>query len=764
MDGFFPFALPAVDSGSSSVIVACDGTPLRAFADENGVWRYPVTLENVSPYYLEALINYEDRFFRYHPGFNPLSLIRATWQWVKTGEIVSGGSTLTMQVARLVEPHPKSIAGKARQIFRAIQLEMKYTKPQILNYYLNHAPFGGTVEGIQAAAFTYLGKSAMELSRAEAALLAVLPQAPTRFRPDLHPAAAQSARNKVLHRLANLGIWPEKLVAEAETEPLGGNQYGYSHNTTDGFSMTAPILARRLKKRVKPGYVRRTTIDPMLQQDLEQRLAAFAAELPERTSMAILVVENKYLAIRAYVGSIDFFDNRRFGHVDMVEAIRSPGSTLKPFLYGFAMEDGLIHSESLLTDAPISFEGYHPENFSGKFMGPVSVSQALQKSLNIPAVQVLDWLSPEVFAARLHQGGLQLKFPESGRPNLSMILGGVGTSLESLVAAYSAFARKGLSGNLRFFEDAPVENRYMMSEAAAWIIRHILENNSRPGYDSRYTQLPAYGNIAWKTGTSYGFRDAWAIGVNNGYTLGVWVGRPDGTPVPGHYGAITALPVMLAVFDTLPVKTSAMGTKRPENVHREDICWPLGTSLKCGMESLCHVKKTAWIIGDHIPPTFPDRCLTNWENPVVTVTINPDTGKRVVPGCDVENPQKIMIARWPMMLEAWLTPDIRKKAIAPPLDPSCKSLTPPGNQTLKISGLSSGTILRKAGNTGNLPRINLSVQGAIGDIFWIINGELIQKTDPAQIFANRFETPGNYEITALDTCGNYDCVKICVMD
>ena len=393
-DHLWPLPLPKDDL--ARVVLAEDGTPLWRFADANGVWRYPVTTDQVSPYYLDALLTYEDRWFYQHPGVNPLALLRATWQNLSGARVVSGGSTLSMQVARLLDPHSRTLPGKLRQLWRTAQLEWHLSKDQILGLYLNRAPFGGTLQGVAAASWAYLGKSSLQLTRADAALLAVLPQAPSRLRPDRHPRRAQAARDKVLRRLAEFQVWPQSAVDEALEEPLllAPRQE----------PSLAPLLARRLNRADSPPLIR-TTIDATLQRRLEDLLLGWRARLPEHTSAAILVVEEETMAVRAYLGSADINDARRFGHVDMISALRSPGSTLKPFLYGMTLDAGLIHSESLLQDVPRRYGDYRPGNFSSGFSGAVSASSALAMSLNLPAVQLLEAYGPKRFAAELRNGG-----------------------------------------------------------------------------------------------------------------------------------------------------------------------------------------------------------------------------------------------------------------------------------------------------------------------------------------------------------------------
>ncbi|MDX1252914.1 MAG: penicillin-binding protein 1C [Gammaproteobacteria bacterium] len=560
-----PLPVPAADRLPSVVVTAADGTPLRAFADAQGVWRYPVRLEEVSPYYVETLLTYEDRWFYYHPGVNPAALLRAAWQWLRYGKIISGGSTLTMQMARILDPHDRSPWGKVKQVARALQMEWHYSKKEILELYLNYAPFGGPVEGVQAASFAYLGKNAKKLSRAEAALLTVLPQAPSLYRPDRHPELARTARDKVLDRMMRTGKWPAATVHDAKLESVQRRYWAQPR--------LAPLFAERMRARYPHTRRIMTTIDANMQWRFEHRLRDLAHSLPEHTSLALMVVDNRDLAIKTYVGSADLLDADRFGFVDMVTAVRSPGSTLKPFLYALALDDGLIHSESLLSDAPQSFAGYEPGNFSDSFSGPVGVREALQRSLNVPAVEVLDHLGANRFFAVLRNGGLKLTLPAGAKPTHAVILGGAGATLENLVAAYSALARNGQSGTLKFTPSDTQHQLHMMSAGAAWIVRDILASAPRPGMLMSPHSFARGRQVAWKTGTSYGFRDAWAIGVTDRYTIGVWVGRPDGTPLPGHYGAVTAAPILFDIVDSLAIGAQPRGAdQHPHTVKQQQIC------------------------------------------------------------------------------------------------------------------------------------------------------------------------------------------------
>jgi penicillin-binding protein 1C len=734
LDRRYPLPLPH-DSQPSVIVTARDGTPLRAFASVNGVWRYPVTPEKVSPLYLQALIGYEDRYFWRHPGVNPVALLRAAGQRIQHGHIVSGGSTLSMQVARILEPQPRTAFGKFKQMLRALQLEWHLPKRDILTLYLNYAPFGGTVEGVEAASWAYLGKPSSELSHAEAALLAVLPQSPSRLR-----------RDKVLARLASQGIWSESEVRDALIEPVVSRRL---HTP-----MLSPLLAERLRRANPKRTQIRSTIDANLQQLLEERVSAYFTHLPPRSSAAVLVVDNRTLEARAYVGSLTFGDADSLGHVDMVRATRSPGSTLKPFLYGLAMDDGLIHSESLLIDAPQSFGDYRPANFEPTFNGPVSAADALRLSLNVPAVDLLDRLGPERFAARLAHAGVALKFPAGGKPNLSLILGGTGVSLEQLVGAYVALNREGLAGSVKYTPDRVAGERRLLSPGAAWIIRDILEHHAQDGLREDTFDTGNRSRIAWKTGTSYGFRDAWALGSTAQYTVGVWVGRPDGTPMPGQYGAITALPLMFEVVNSLPRNGSVVADRIPADVRTEKICWPLGLPEDPAHPELCRQQHDAWVLNGSLPPTFAERDAQVWSAGRLDVQVDRISGERLSPHClRPHDGRDTAIARWPSLAYPWLSQAERRAAAIPALASDCAADALAALENLRIEGPADGSAIARVPNSPLPPQIRLRALGTNEHVRWLVNGELVGESLGSQGFVHAFATPGDQRITALADTG-----------
>ena len=741
-DRIWPLPMPGDDL--ARVVLAEDGTPLWRFADAEGVWRYPVTQENVSPLYLEALLAYEDRWFYQHPGVNPMALARAAWLNLRGGRVVSGGSTLSMQVARLLDPHDRTLAGKLRQLWRTAQLEWHLSKREILQLYLDRAPFGGTLQGVAAASWAYLGKSPMHLTPSEAALLAVLPQAPSRLRPDRHPERAQRARDKVLQRLEEYHVWPAARIAEAREEPLllAPRQE----------PALAPLLARRLNSANSPPLIR-TTIDAALQRRLEDLLLGWRARLPERTSAALLVVETQNMAVRAYLGSIDLADERRFGHVDMVHALRSPGSTLKPFLYAMAMDEGLIHSESLLQDVPRRYGDYRPGNFSMGFSGPVSASSALALSLNLPAVQLLEAYGPKRFAAQMRMGGVPLILPPLAEPNLSLILGGAGSRLDELVGGYAALAREGRSARIRLQPQDPLVEQRLLSPGSAWITRRILSGQARPDRDPN-AELVQRPQLAWKTGTSYGFRDAWSVGVGPRYLIGVWIGRPDGTPVPGQFGLASAAPLMLQVHDLLSNRDAQRGIRVPvepvpASVGVAAICWPLGQPMN-RQDPNCRRQRFAWTLDGTTPPT-----LQAADQPLGlglrdTVYVNAQ-GLRVDASCPGAVARDI--ALWPAPLEPWLPKAERRSARLPALDPACPPQLTGSAPPLAIVGVRSGDNLRRPASASEPLQLHVSALGGNGRRWWFLNGQPLGETQGQDSLLVHFEQAGRIELSALDESG-----------
>ena len=522
----------------STTILDRNGKLLRAFAMADGRWRLPAHAKDVDPGYLNLLMNYEDKRFRSHIGVDPLAVGRAAFQFATRGHIVSGGSTITMQVARLMEPRQeRSISAKLRQMVRAVQLEQKFSKDEILDLYLTLAPFGGNLEGVRAASFAYFGKEPKRLSLAESALLVALPQSPETRRLDRHPDAARAARDRVLSRMVADGRVSADDAAHAKREAVP--------HMRKPMPLLAPHATDQSLAIMKDTSVIQLTLDSTIQAALESLARDRAVAQGPDVSIGILAIDNETGDVLAHVGSSDYFDTRRAGQVDMTRAVRSPGSTLKPFIYGLAFEDGFVHPESLIEDRPIRYGSYAPENFDMTFQGTVTVRKSLQMSLNVPAIALLDRIGSNRLTARIKQAGANLILPKDETPGLAMGLGGVGITLNDLVRLYAGLARSGDTVALREIvrpddKDEP-ETRRLLDPSAAWLIGNVLMGTPPPDNVPR-------NRLAFKTGTSYGYRDAWSVGFDGRMTIGVWVGRPDGAPVPGLVGRTAAAPILFDAF------------------------------------------------------------------------------------------------------------------------------------------------------------------------------------------------------------------------
>jgi penicillin-binding protein 1C len=521
----------------STTIVDRNGKLLRAYAMADGRWRLPVDARrDVDPTYLKLLLAFEDKRFQSHAGVDPLALARAALQLASSGHIVSGGSTITMQLARLMEPRrERSVYAKLRQMVRAVELERQLSKEEILDLYLALAPFGGNLEGIRAASIAYFGKEPKRLSLAEAALLVALPQSPETRRLDRYPDAARAARDKVLGRMVQDSVVGSDDAVQAKATVVP--------KLRKPMPILAPHSSDQAIATVKDTPVIRLTLDANLQKVLEALARDRALALGPDISVGIISVDNESGDVLAHVGSADYFDERRAGQVDMTRAVRSPGSTLKPFIYGLAFEDGFVHPESLIDDRPIRFGSYAPENFDMTFQGTVPVRRALQLSLNVPAIALLDRVGSSRLSSRLKQAGISLVLPKDEAPGLAMGLGGVGVTLQDLAQAYAGLARLGTTRPLREIANVREEREPMrlMDQAAAWQVGNVLIGTPPP-------ENGAHNRIAFKTGTSYGYRDAWSVGFDGKITIGVWVGRPDGAPVPGLIGRSAAAPILFDAF------------------------------------------------------------------------------------------------------------------------------------------------------------------------------------------------------------------------
>ena len=546
--------LPPVLAETSVEVRDRQGGLLRAYPVADGLMRLPPPqLAAVDARYRAMLLAFEDKRFDHHAGVDPLAILRAVGQALWHGRTVSGGSTLTMQVARLLEDGSTGTwSGKLRQTRVALALERRLTKAEILTLYLTHAPYGGNLEGIRAATLAWFGKEPARLTPAEAALLVALPQSPEARRPDRHPQAARAARARVLERMRAAGVLSVEEVVTATRAPLPG--------AMQPFPRLAPHLADRLRAADPLRQTHHLTLDAGVQARLETLVADAARKAGPQVSAAVLVADHRNGEVIAAVGSPGYAGtDGRQGFVDMTVALRSPGSTLKPLVYALAFDQGMAHPETLIHDGPVMFDRYAPRNFDGLFRGDVTVRDALQLSLNIPVVRLTRDLGPARVMAALRQAGTDPQLP-GGAPGLAIALGGVGLTLGDLVQLYAMLAEGGQGPILRTGLEAPLrQGPRVISAAAAWQIGDILRGLAPP------PEAPARV-LAYKTGTSYGHRDAWAVGYDGRHVIGVWMGRADGTPVPGAFGGDLAAPVLFEAFGRLKPGFDPLPPPPPETL------------------------------------------------------------------------------------------------------------------------------------------------------------------------------------------------------
>lgn len=514
------------------------GNLLRVYTVADGRWRLAVTPDQVDATFLRMLISYEDHRFYSHWGVDFRAMLRAAGQALWHRELVSGGSTLTMQVARLLEESGTGRwRGKLRQIRVALALERRMSKEQILQLYLTHAPYGGNLEGIRSASLAWFGKEPRRLTPAQSALLVALPQAPESRRPDRHRRVAEAARDRVLSRMLRRDTLDADTIRAAQSEPVPSFRRS--------FPALAPHMADLAIRDAPEALLHRLTLDAGLQTKLEALAKTALRNLPPDLSIAIVLADHQSGEILASVGSAGYEAGpERQGFVDMTRARRSPGSTLKPLVYAMGFDRGLAHPQTLINDRPVAFGRYAPQNFDGAFRGELPVAEALRQSLNIPVVILLDQIGPAHLMDVLRRAGTRPELP-GDQAGLAVALGGVGLSLTDLVQVYAMLGQGGTNRPLHWRQgQQEIGQDQVLGQAATWQVSDILAGLAPPA------NAPAR-RLAYKTGTSYGHRDAWAIGYDGRHVAGVWIGRPDGTPVPGAFGGDLAAPVLFEAFQRL---------------------------------------------------------------------------------------------------------------------------------------------------------------------------------------------------------------------
>ena len=553
----------------SAIVTDNKGNIINAYLTSDQKWRMKTELDEISPLLRKTIIAKEDKYFYSHPGVNPFAVVRALFKNIFRMKRTSGASTITMQVARALEPRKRNFWSKTLEMFRALQLELKYNKNEIFQMYLNLVPYGGNIEGVKSASFLYFSKNPDHLSLAEITTLSIIPNRPSSMVIGRNNNHIVEERNRWLHRFANDNVFTQKEIEDALAEPLTASRGTVPHYI--------PHLAYKLKQQGDD--IIKTNIELNTQLKVEKLVQDYVRILRLRNirNASIVVIDNRTHKVISYVGSSDFNDTTDGGQVNGAAAVRQPGSTLKPILYGMCIDEGLLTPRMVLTDVPVNYDGYAPENYDQKFNGYVTVEYALEHSLNIPAVKSLRMLGKDKLVQKLAACDFRQISKDQRRLGLSLILGGCGTTLEELTGLFSSFANEGIYLSPSYTQDDTIHKKVMiMSPEANFMINEILSKVNRPDFPLNWGATERMPKIAWKTGTSYGRRDAWSIGYNRNYTVGVWVGNFSGFGIPELSGANVATPLLFKIFNTIDYDSDAEWFTRPKNCELRKVCSETG--------------------------------------------------------------------------------------------------------------------------------------------------------------------------------------------
>lgn len=739
LDLLFPLR---TDVKYSTIVTAADSTILHAFLSRDDKWRMYAETAEITPALRNAILFKEDKYFFYHPGVNPVALLRAVGRNLLKGRRTSGASTITMQVVRLLEPRKRTYGSKLIEMLRAFQLELHYSKAEILQLYLNLLPYGSNIEGIKAASLIYFGKPPQLLSLAEITTLAIIPNRPSSLRLGVRNERVVQERNRWLHRFAESGTFPAPSIADALAEPLTTRRRAAPQQM--------PHFAIRMAREHRNTPIIHTTIRPAMQTTAERLVQNYVNRVRAYNihNAAVLVLDNQTMQVLAYVGSADFHNVFDGGQVDGVRAVRSPGSTLKPLLYGLAFDAGLITPKSKLNDVPTNFGGssgnYEPENYDRRFNGPVTAEFALANSLNVPAVKLLRDLGTPTLIEALKKAGFTTVQKQAKDLGLSMILGGCGVTLEELTRLFAGFARSDGSNGL-------------LSPEAAFLVTNTLTQITRPDLPNNFDNSYHLPRIAWKTGTSYGRRDAWSIGYNQRFTIGVWVGNFSGVGVPELSGANTATPLLFQLFNALDYN-SPRGWFRPPTS---------GKDARLTMRQICPESGdvpddscTARAIDYYIMGVSASRRCRH-QKAVFT-----DAAGRIS-YCAHCLPTNRAVRRMypnlaPELMTYYAVKQIPYRAI-PPHNPACERVfgADAGQPALLITSPNNGS--EYFIDPRNPTEIQLSCQAAndVGAVYWYVNDRLVRKASPTEgVFIK--PRPGVLKISCADDRGRSSDIRVVV--
>ncbi len=757
---------PPLNVPYSTIVTAADSTTLHAFLSRDDKWRMYATLDEITPTLRQTILHKEDRWFRWHPGINPVAMARALGRNLLSGKRTSGASTITMQVVRLLEPRPRTYGSKVIEVLRAFQLEWRLSKDEILQLYLNLVPYGGNIEGIKSASLLFFGKPPQLLSLAEIATLAIIPNRPSSLRLGENNAAVVTARNVWLQRFLASGTFPKQAIDNALLEPLNARR------------RAAPELAPHLSLRLQHEYPNEpiivSTLKPGVQAAAERLVRQYVDRIRAQNihNAAVLVINNQTGGVEAYVGSAAFGDASDGGQVDGVRAVRSPGSALKPLLYALAFDQGLITPKAKINDVPTNFGGYEPDNYDRQFNGPVTAEFALANSLNIPAVKLLRDVSTPVFVAKLREAGFKTVQKQANDLGLSMILGGCGVTLEELTRAYMmAFAADpsdrpegGASGahvglrasNIRASEAPPSGGRGLFSPEAAFLVTNTLTQITRPDLPNNFDNSYHLPRIAWKTGTSYGRRDAWSVGYNRHYTVGVWVGNFSGIGVPNLSGANTATPLLFQIFN-------AIDYNAPTAWFRPPVGGKLGLRQICPEsgdvpEHTCVGRATDYYI---MGVSRANRCQHQTQ-----VWTNFDTTISYCAHCKPDGADSLTrpaARQYPNLdpdVLAWYAASHRPYGAIPPHNPACSRVFGNGVAPI-ITSLNAGSGYFIDPKSPADLALSCQTANDVQLVYWYLNSKLFRAAKPTETLFFR-PTPGVLTVSCADDKGRVSKVRVVV--
>ena len=729
-----------VNISYSPVITAADNSVINAFLSQDDKWRMKLEADEINPVLEKAVLLKEDKYFYYHPGVNPVALGRAFCNNITTGKTTSGASTITMQVARLLYPKERTYWHKMLEIFRAMQLEWYYSKNEILQLYLNLVPFGGNIEGIKAASVLYFQQSPQQLSLAQVVTLSVIPNKPSSLRIGVRNEQILTFRNKWLGHFKKQNAFPVKEIEDALAEPLEATRLEAPR--------VAPHFAYRLYRQNRNQTTIKTNLNRHIQEKVEQLTYNYMQQLRYKNiqNASVIIINNQTHAVEAYLGSADFTDVAHSGQVDGVRAIRSPGSTLKPLLYATAFDRGLITPKTIITDVPVDYAGYRPENYYGTYSGNITIEQALATSLNIPAVKILDQLGVPNFVQKLQQAEFSQVKKNGNQLGLSLILGGCDVKLEELTALFSAFANGGTYSSLRWRqEDTLAVQKQLISPAAAYMINQILTQLQRPDLPHNAQNSMHLPKIAWKTGTSYGRRDAWSIGYNKKYTVGVWVGNFSGEGVPELNGTDSATPLLFSIFNTIDYNSPESWFRAPRDLRYRQVCAASGLPRN----TFCH---------DGVADTFiPGISPTIKCGHLKMVPVSMDEQFAYCTTClpDHNYQQKYYPNYTPELLAFYNNEHIPYQKI-PGHNPTCSRIFQDFAPVITSPTAEMEYLLERAENQQLL--LHCNAHNEVKQVYWYINDKFLQATAAN---TKLFFTPtiaGKYKISCTDDQGrNSNC-------